>query len=475
MSIRVMDIPVIHVHTQSDKHTQPYTVFMWETMRSLANYPELLRLSVHCMGPTATEKLATLPATKTYHVPNISSDHGLVGSVGHGACVEHALSFTDDGDIHIIVDSDTVVLAKGWDDYVRHMLLDKDVGTFGTTYEDIGGFTSGAGDVQTYKGAPNVVWMALSPLHRWQDMRALPEKGTNLIIENEGMSKIYGLPVGNHVLRDVAWQIPEYLASRSISYIGWKQLKPSSPASIVLKGLSDYHEEYHVSGDVPFVVHHRGSMKHKYRIDDISVNFYKAVDAWLNEETRRQPRWRWVFDDKAIKTAAQLSLIKTQSAERIKAIEATAGRLITSGPNVGLPIPPVAIEALARDAERAKVVTEAPPVARGETLSGWAKVTLGNNVVLPRHARVPQAVDVTYVPTDAIQTIRVEGNVMAGLQVVVPPPVDNTSHKIIVRNVTPGTVTVMSTYEGRRSISSNVPSGACWMLLVDVDGVIHVS
>lgn len=453
-----MHTPVIHVHTQSDKHTQAYTVFMWDTMKSLANHPELLRLSVHCMGPSATERLAGLlhPA-KTYHVPNITSDQGLVGSMGHAACVEHALSLTDDGDIHIIVDSDTVVLAKGWDDYVRHQLLDQDVGTFGTTYEDIGGFTSGAGDVQTYKGAPNVVWMAMSPLHRWQDMRALPEKSSNLPIENEGMSKIYGLPIGSHVLRDVAWQIPEYLASRFISYVGWKQLKPSSESSIVLKGLSDYHEEYHVDGNVPFVVHHRGSMKYKYRSDDISVSFYNAVDRWLAEELKRDTRWRWVPDDKSVNTLDVLVRMKKVAKDRIAAIEASAGN-------------PVAVKVDRKPAH----VADPAPATTVQVLAGWAKVTHGNKNVLSRHTQpVPQTVDVVLTPDETCQTIRVEGNVVAGLQIRVPACIDNTPYKLIVRNMTPGTINVLSALEGR-VCSCELPAGVCWLLLVDVDGVVHV-
>lgn len=453
MSSRAMNTPVIHVHTQTDKHTQAYTTFMWETMRALANHPDKLRLSVHCMGPTATERLASLPQTKTYHVPNISNDQGLVGSVGHGACVEHALSLTDDGDIHIIADSDTVMLAKGWDDYVRYQLIDNDTGTFGTTYEDIGGFTSGAGDVQTYKDAPNVVWMALSPLHRWQDLRALPEKSSNLTITDAGMSKIYGLPIGNHVLRDVAWQIPEYLSNRAISYIGLKQLKPSSDASIVLKGLSDYHEEYHV-GEVPFVVHHRGSMKYAYRSDTISVNFYKAVDAWLVEEHKRPARWVWMPDAESDKKMLVLNAMRLQSRDRIQAIEATAGKR----------------------AEERKHVAVAVDVKHDDVISsGWAKITYGNKLALSRHAQpVPQSVDVPLDVNEDCTMIRVEGTVQSRLNVVLPAVVDNKPYRVIARNMTPGTVNFSSAIEGR-NCSCELPIGACWLLLVDVDGVVHVS
>ena len=55
-----MNVPVIHVHSQSDKGTIGYVTFMWESMKTLANHPEALRLSLHCIGPTATERLKDL-------------------------------------------------------------------------------------------------------------------------------------------------------------------------------------------------------------------------------------------------------------------------------------------------------------------------------------------------------------------------------------------------------------------------------
>ena len=61
----------------------------------------------------------------------------------------------------------------------------------------------------------------------------------------------------------------------------------------MLRGLSDYHEEYHVADGVPFVVHHRGSRNHAYRGDKVSQDFFGAVDRWLVDEKQREPRWRW--------------------------------------------------------------------------------------------------------------------------------------------------------------------------------------
>jgi hypothetical protein len=228
----------------------------------------------------------------------------------------------------------------------------------------------------------------------------------------------------------------------------------------VLKGLSDYHEEYHVDGNVPFVVHHRGSMKYKYRSDEISVNFYKAVDKWLAEELKRPTRWQWVPTTATVRALEQLTRMKETSKDRIAAIEASAGCL-AAVPIMRAPI-------------AAAPVQETLP-ASVQFLSGWAKVTHGNKNVLSRHTQpTPRTVDVSFTPDGTCQTIRVEGTVLSGLQIRVPECVDNTPYRLIARNMTPGTINVLSTLEGR-TCSAEVPAGACWLLLVDVDGVVHVS
>jgi len=420
---------------------------MWETMRILANHPESLRLSLHCIGPTATERLKELPQCKTYYVPNAEADKGMSGSTAHGACIEHALAMTDDGDIHILVDSDTVVLAKGWDDYVRCELLDKRIGTVGATYEDVGGFTSGGGNVQTYKGIPNVVWMALSPVHRWRDLKAMPRKGDDIHITNDGLSKTYGLPVGYHVLRDVAWQIPEYLTQRNISYVGWKQLKPTKEA-IVLKNLSDYHEEYQVTADnVPFVVHHRGSMRHNYRGDRISQNFYTAVDTYLVQEKERAPRWSWQPSPANESVLQMMQVVKDQNAQRIADLENQAG--IT--PKASTPAP-------------------AANVAPSATISGWLKATLDGQGAFSRYALpVPQQVEISFVPSQTCKHLRLEGTVSA-VNIVLPKA--EFQHSLTVRNLTAGPVKLSVSGVG---MTLDVPVGACWQVLVDVDGPIHVS
>lgn len=277
----------IHVHTQADKTTCPFVVYMWDAMLTLASKPSELKLTCHCLATEAQRILANLPQATTKLVGGYNAERA--GSGGHGACIEDALKMTNDESVHIIVDSDTVVLAKGWDNGVLDVLFKRQIGIFGATYEDIGGFSSGTGNVQTYKNVPNVVWVALSPNFDWTHLEAMPKKEATLQIDTDELALVYNLPKGYKVLRDVAWQVPEYIAARSIPYFGMKQLKPTSNA-IVTRGLSDYHEEFHLD-NVPFVAHQRGSARHTYRGDDISRSFYDIMDKHLSAEKLQQQRW----------------------------------------------------------------------------------------------------------------------------------------------------------------------------------------
>lgn len=444
-----MNIPVIHVHSHSDKSTIGYAQFMWETMRELASHPEALKMTAHCIGPTAADRLGKLANSQGFPVPGTDGGvGGQGGSMAHGVCVEHALAMTDDGDIHLNVDSDTVVLAKGWDDYVRIQLLDQNVGIMGATFEDIGGFSSGGGLSQTFKGIPYTCWMAMSPAHRWRDLKVRPAKGTDLPISNEGLAKIYGLPVGYSVLKDVGWQIPEYLHSRSIPYTGWKHLKGSKDA-VVLKGLSDYHEEFHVDGGVPFVVHHRGSLRHAYRGDRISQNFYAAVDNYLNQERKReQPRWTWQASESNADIRATMQVMAQESTDRVAQFAAQA--------RSGSPLPDT---------------STAPSPVSASSIGGWLKATLDDKGIFGRYTQpVPSIVDITFTPDLMGKHLRLEGTV-SGVHIQLPPA-PTRPHWMTVRNMTVGPVT-LRVPDGR--VTLEVPVNACWQILVDVDGVIHVT
>jgi hypothetical protein len=430
-------IPTIHVHCASDKSTVDYVTFMWETMRTLANHPAALKLSIHGIGPTAGERLRGMPNTQAYQVPTEYN----TGSAAHGACIEHALMMTDDGDIHILADSDTVVLAKGWDDYLRIKLIDEGIGMIGASSEDIGGFSSGSSQIQMAKNIPTTTWSALSPVKKWRALKAMPSKDSNILVNTDLLAQIYNLPVGYQVYRDVGWQIPQYLYDNGISYQSWRQLKPAGEA-LILKGLSDYNEEYHVEGGVPFLAHQRGSLRHAYRSHGISDRFYNAIDQYLVAEKveAKSTHWIWI-----------------PNAKNTEVLQVMAGLRMTRLANpIVLPV------TLVPDAPE-------PPPAQAGTVNGWLKISLDGATIRARQTMpVTKTTNIDLVPTAAMRHLRLEGTV-DNVYFTVPIP-EAVPYMMSVRNMTEGPATVVGPKK-----SLIVPKDACWIALVDIDGVVHAS
>jgi hypothetical protein len=113
----------------------------------------------------------------------------------------------------------------------------------------------------------------------------MPDKLNVLKIDNQYLSDIFGLPIGFSLLKDVGWELPFFLHDNQIPFKIFEHIKPTDSKSIVLKGAYPYHDEFHLNG-IPFLVHQRGSMKHVYRLDSISRDFYCKIGEFLN-----QPHW----------------------------------------------------------------------------------------------------------------------------------------------------------------------------------------
>lgn len=430
-----MAAPTIHVHTQADKSTVPYAKFMWETMMSMANQPGLLKLTVHCMGPTAAARAeGWIGNCRSIVTPNRKSSDPLNGSRGRGVCVMEALGMTGDGDIHVISDSDTVVVAKGWDDYLRKRLINDGIHIMGSTYEELGGFSSGASTVQTYKKVPSLTWCALSPLHDWRDLDVMPNKSHQVAISTPALAEIYNLPVGYSVFGEVGWQIPKYVSDHHLNYDGWKQLKPTKDAAI-LKGLSDYHEEFH-AGDIPFIAHHRGSMRHAYRGDRISRQFYAAVDSYLATEGAQPSRFKWLEAECSV----QIPVFGEQKPFTVET-----------------PVDPIA-------------VTPEVYTPRGRE---WMKVTFNGTVIRPKsnvdRTKPATQLEIERPAVDKLGHIRVEGSLEYNFPLVLPP-VTVEPYMVTVRNATGAPLMVNSGAGGNLAL----PAGKTWFLLVDVDGVQRV-
>jgi hypothetical protein len=207
------------------------------------------------------------------------------GSVGHALGIAKCLENLEPGAINVVSDVDVLIIRKNWDDVLRDEFLEKATGILGTTYENFSGFSSGTSTTQNYKNKPTLTWCAFSPNYDFKLMKVMPDKLNVLKIDNEYLSDIFGLPIGFSLLKDVGWELPFFLHDNLIPFKIFEHIKPTDSKSIVLKGAYPYHDEFHLNG-IPFLVHQRGSMKHVYRLDSISRDFYWKIGEFLN-----QPHW----------------------------------------------------------------------------------------------------------------------------------------------------------------------------------------
>ena len=207
------------------------------------------------------------------------------GSFGHAYALDLAMSLFDTNGFNILSDTDVAIVSKDWDTFLVKLFQSSHIDLLGTQLEPIGGFSSGNSKFQQYKGKPSTTWLMFKPKFNPSGLSMLPQKDSNIEIRSAKQSRIYGLPIGYELVRDTGWQIPEFIFEHKIKFQVLDIVKPSDKSSIVLKGLGDYHDEFHLHG-YPILVHQRGSMNHIYRQDLHSKSFYDAIDRFLN-----YPNW----------------------------------------------------------------------------------------------------------------------------------------------------------------------------------------
>lgn len=206
------------------------------------------------------------------------------GSLGHANAIDYAIQKFDTKSINIISDTDVAVVKSGWDSDLFELFEARKLHVIGAQYENIGGFSTGASKVQTYKNKPSATWIAFSPLAsrvaKSENLSMKPHKEGNLPINSAFLSDMYGLPIGFELVRDVGWQIPKFIEQHNISSTVFEHRKPSHELAQVLIGSSEYHDEFHLNG-IPFLVHQRGSRHKIYKVDSDSKVFYEAVDKFM--------------------------------------------------------------------------------------------------------------------------------------------------------------------------------------------------
>jgi len=290
---------MIRVHVTVSENSIPYYEYLVSNFKRLSSGANELIFYAHCLDLKSfrilsdgqmADKLIEVYKHPQFFVTQNFKDYlwqiatyigiyrPMKGSNGHAAGLNSSFAIAGGEGIDIISDSDIVMLMKDWDVWVTDLLTE--YGIIGTSYEPIGGKSSGFGLVQTYKNKPTLTWCALASRYDWKDIDTSPEKSSNIKIDSSELSDLYNLPVGYELVRDVGWKIPGFLCGKSIPYLALAQVKSDSPLSFIKTG-ENYHEEYQFNG-VPVLAHQRGSHQHSFRQSVISSSFYDACDSYLS-------------------------------------------------------------------------------------------------------------------------------------------------------------------------------------------------
>jgi hypothetical protein len=248
--------PLIVVNALYDHDTEPYARYCFKAMQRMASTGARLKLRLHsCQGD-----------------PQWAADN-------HCAGIRESVKETaiEPAAVHIICDSDTVVVMPDWDLAVLTALETHDC--IGTAYAPIGSMAAGCGRKQTYKDKPNVEWLALKPGKPWHrfDPARPGHGGHSIVVDSPEAEVLWGMKLGYEVLTDTCWNFPMFLrdyglTSQALPNIEHRQY-------VALQGMMCY-EEWHLDG-VPFVVHQGKSRKNSFRGTAFSKSFYDRCDQLL--------------------------------------------------------------------------------------------------------------------------------------------------------------------------------------------------
>ena len=277
----------MRVHIVMSAHTFEYFTYCVTNHMKLADRPDLLEFCAYSLDKQGYD-MAELWGAAVFTPINGSSKFKVIrlpdgsGSIGHMIGLNAIFkSCAGDDEINVISDSDCIMLMKGWDSWLRDA-VHQGYGALGTTYEDVGGFSSGSGTAQTYKRIPNFSWCALAPRNNW-DFDTSSDKQNLFPIMTKEQSEIWNLPIGSQLYREPCWMFPHFLSLNGIKPYPFDFVRPtSSKAKAVLSG-EDYHTEYQLHDGTPYVAHQRGSMSKAFRVHHLSKTFYDACEAYIEK------------------------------------------------------------------------------------------------------------------------------------------------------------------------------------------------
>lgn len=268
----------INVYVVVSPSSAAYYNYMIKNYIDLARYAERVKFIV-----VHLENVAHL-LTHTDRMIHVVAASVASSSAYHAYALNAALNDIDyiSSQISILADSDTVMLQRGWDVILEEILSKYDM--TGIAYEDINGYSSGTGKLQTYKNLPAGAWLAMSTIHqvKWSELDMTQGSTTPILIDTDELSRIYNLPVGYSVFPgEAGWRIPQFIYEHKLTYLTLSHVKPTKTAKVIKTG-QDYHEEFWLPDGTPIIAHQRGSRKHAFRSMPLSAPFYDACDAHIN-------------------------------------------------------------------------------------------------------------------------------------------------------------------------------------------------
>lgn len=264
----------MRIHIVTNANTLQYYRYCVQNHKNLASSGSKLEFIAYCMDDLSYSQLGS-EGSNCVRVPNGS------GSVGHATGITAILQNLKNDETNIVTDSDCVILAENWDLLIEDLL--KDTGIVGTTFEDIGGFSSGDGPVQMYKRIPTLTWAALNPKYDW-NFDPSCQKSSHMEITTQELSETFNLPIGFQLFRETYWQLPVHLKVNQIPYKCLKFVRPTSAeAKAVLSG-QDYHTEFQLDDGTPFVAHQRGALSKQFRSHPLSKSFYDACEKYFDRK-----------------------------------------------------------------------------------------------------------------------------------------------------------------------------------------------
>lgn len=221
-------------------------------------------------------RLKTLHEWKVYLGAKLSGRAQLGGSNGHAAGLNRIMkALPTMAGHHVIADSDVAMLVRDWDEVIEDNFSNYHL--IGTSYEDVGGFSSGNSKVQTYKKFPNANWLAIRSDCDLSALDWFPMKERNLKIDTEAKAELYNLPLGYEMVCDGGWRFPGYCRDQAYRAKAMRQVKPTSTDAQIVRTSKDYNEEYQLDGRA-FVGHQRGGSRHVFRDSEVSMAFYDCVE-----------------------------------------------------------------------------------------------------------------------------------------------------------------------------------------------------